>query len=93
MGSIEIKLLLAEEIQLPLTEMEPAIKQAVSLYNRKKICNLLHTINPEVCKANTSSFKWSVLQMVTFLPFVIVPSKIKETGLSVTTGYSTRMSV
>lgn len=48
MGSIDIKLLLAEEMQLPFTEMEPVIKQAISLYNRKKlaICFIQLTLRP-----------------------------------------------
>lgn len=69
MGSIDIKLLLAEEVQLPLSKIEPVIKQAINLYNNttiktnkqkkppQKISNLLHTINPEAYKANTSSLK------------------------------------
>lgn len=51
MGSIDIKLLLAEEIQLPLGEMELVIKQAINLYNkiRKKklaICIIQLTLTP-----------------------------------------------
>lgn len=76
MGSIDTKLFLAKQTQLPLIEMKYAVKQAVSLYNQKrKMSNFLHTT--KACQANTSSFKWRVWQMVTFLPFVIVPSKIK----------------
>lgn len=37
MGSIDIKLLLAEEVQLPLSKIEPVIKQAINLYNNTTI--------------------------------------------------------
>lgn len=36
MGSVDTKLFLAKQIQLPLIEMKHAVKQAVSLHNQKK---------------------------------------------------------
>lgn len=64
MGSIDIKLLLAEEIQLPLAEMEPVIKQAINLYNsnnKSAICSVQLTQRPTKqthLHLNEAACKW-----------------------------------
>lgn len=52
--------------------------KSIQQNKKEKIGNLHHTINPDAHKANTSSLKWTVLQMIAFLTFLIAPLKKKS---------------